>query len=296
MAYRLIGKLAHLSYLCTMQSTFDHIRSELQRLYPETEIRSFYYLIVENLTGFSRTEIIVNKNTPFSDKQRNIVNIFIDKLKKFVPIQYILGETEFFGLPFYVNESVLIPRPETEELVDWIRNENDGNANLRMLDIGTGSGCIAISLKHEFPNATIDAFDISEEALKTAKNNATRNELDVNFSAVDILNAPDFETKWDIIVSNPPYVLEKEKAEILPNVLDNEPHLALFVPDNDPLLFYRKIAEFAQKQLQTNGKLYFEINREAGNACTNLLTEMGFSEVEVRKDISGNDRMIRSKR
>ena len=279
-----------------MQSTFNHIRSELQGLYPETEIKSFYYLIVEKLTGFSRTEILVNKNTPFSDKQRNIVNSFIDKLKYFVPIQYILGETEFFGLSFYVNESVLIPRPETEELVDWIRNENDHSDKLRMLDIGTGSGCIAITLKHEFTNATVDAFDISEEALETAQSNAARNELEVNYAVVDILNAPDFETKWDIIVSNPPYVLEKEKAEILPNVLDNEPHLALFVPDNDPLLFYRKIALFAQKQLRPNGKLYFEINREAGKACTDLLTGMGFSDVVVRKDISGNDRMIRSKR
>jgi release factor glutamine methyltransferase len=277
-----------------MQSTFNRIQSELHGYYPESEIKSFYYLIVENLTGFSRTEIIVNKNTPFSDKQRNIVNIFIDKLKKFVPIQYILGESEFFGLPFYVNESVLIPRPETEELVEWIIKENDGNANLRMLDIGTGSGCIAISLKHEFPNATIDAFDISEKELETAQSNATRNQLVVNFAVVDILNAPDFDTKWDIIVSNPPYVLEQEKAEILPNVLDNEPHVALFVPDNDPLLFYRKIAEFALQQLQPNGKLYFEINREAGKTCTNLLTGMGFSEVEVRKDISGNDRMVKA--
>ena len=278
-----------------MQSTLQHFQSELLGLYPETEIRSFWLIIVEKLTGFSRTEIIVNKNTLFSKEQHQEIESFIEKLQKFVPIQYILGETEFYGLPFNVNDSVLIPRPETEELVDWIRNENDRNANLQILDIGTGSGCIAISLKHEFPNSTVDGFDISEEALITARSNAERNKLAVNFSRVDILNAPDFDTKWDIIVSNPPYVLEKEKADMLPNVLNNEPHVALFVPDNDPLLFYRKIAQLAQTHLKPNGKLYFEINRSAGKATVYLLEGIGFTDVELRKDISGNERMIRGK-
>jgi release factor glutamine methyltransferase len=278
-----------------MQNAINYIQSELQELYPETEIKSFCLLIVEKLTGFSRTEIIVNKNTHFSEIQHHEVESFVEKLKKFVPIQYILGETEFYGLNFTVNESVLIPRPETEELVDWIRNENDRNVKLRILDIGTGSGCIAISLKHEFINSMVDAFDISETALETAAGNAKQNNLKVNFSKVDILNAPKFDTQWDIIVSNPPYVLENEKAEIQPNVLDNEPHVALFVPDNDPLLFYKCIARFAQKQLKPNGKLYFEINRAAGQATIELLTGMGFSEVELRKDISGDDRMIRGK-
>jgi release factor glutamine methyltransferase len=277
-----------------MQAAILHIQSELQGLYPDTEIRSFSNLIIEKLTGFSRTEMIVNKNTLFSDDQRHTIENFIENLKKFVPIQYILGETEFFGLPFHVNESVLIPRPETEELVDWIRNENDRNANLHMLDIGTGSGCIPISLKHEFPNATVDGFDISEQALETAKSNATLNKLKVTFSKVDILNAPDFDKRWNIIVSNPPYVTELEKDEMQPNVLDHEPHLALFVPDNDPLLFYRHIARFALKHLQANGKLYFEINRGYGQACVELLTGLGFRDVELRKDISGNDRMVRA--
>lgn len=277
-----------------MQAAILYIQSELQGLYPDTEIRSFTNLIIEKLTGFSRTEIIVNKNTLFSDDQRHTIENFIENLKKFVPIQYILGETEFFGLPFHVNESVLIPRPETEELVDWIRNENDRSANLHMLDIGTGSGCIPISLKHEFPNATVDGFDISEQALETAKSNATLNKLKVTFSKVNILNAPDFDKRWDIIVSNPPYVTELEKDEMQPNVLDHEPHLALFVPDNDPLLFYRHIARFALKHLQANGKLYFEINRGFGQACVKLLTGLGFRDVELRKDISGNDRMVKA--
>jgi len=277
-----------------MQAAIIHIRSELQGLYPDTEIKSFSNLIIEKVSGFSRTEIIVNKNTLFSDEQRHVIENFIEKLKEYVPIQYILGETEFFGLPFQVNESVLIPRPETEELVDWIRNENDRNANPGILDIGTGSGCIAISLKHEFINATVDAFDISEKALETAQSNATLNKLEVTFSKVDILNTPEMEQKWDIIVSNPPYVTELEKSEISPNVLDYEPHLALFVPDNDPLLFYRCIAIFAQQHLKPRGKLYFEINRQFGKATVDLLTAMGFGNVELRKDISGNDRMVRA--
>lgn len=277
-----------------MQTAIQQIQSELQGLYPKTEIKSFSNLIVGKLTGFSRTEIIVNKNTLFSDEQRKIVDSFIEKLKKFVPIQYILGETEFYGLPFNVNESVLIPRPETEELVDWIQNENKKKEEIKILDIGTGSGCIAISLKHEFRNSTVDAFDISEKALETAQSNAILNNLEVNFSKVDILNAPDFDQKWDIIVSNPPYVTEQEKTEILPNVLEHEPHVALFVPDNDPLLFYRRIALFAKSHMQLNGKLYFEINREFGKQTTDLLTEMGFKNTEVRKDISGNDRMVKA--
>ena len=277
-----------------MQKALLHIQSELTGLYPETEIRNFSYLIIEKLTGFSRTEVYVNKNTLFSDEQQHEIESFIEKLKKYVPIQYILGETEFFGLPFYVNESVLIPRPETEELVDWIRNVNDTSAHLHLLDIGTGSGCIAIALKHEFTNSVVDAFDISVEALETAKRNASLNKLTINFSAVDILNVPDLPIKWDIIVSNPPYITEKEKDGMLPNVLDHEPHLALFVPDNDPLLFYRSIALFAQKHLNANGKLFFEINREAGLPCIELLTTMGYRDVELRKDISGNDRMVKA--
>ena len=277
-----------------MQNAIKRIKSELHGLYPETEIRSFSQLMIEKVTGFSRTEIIVNKNTHFSDEQQHEIESFIEKLKNFVPIQYILGETEFYGLTFNVDESVLIPRPETEELVDWIISENDRGASLNILDIGTGSGCISISLKHEFCNSAVDAFDVSDEALVIAQNNANCNNLEVNFSKVDILNAPDLINRWDIIVSNPPYVLENEKEDIHPNVLDNEPHLALFVPDNDPLLFYRCIAQFALRQLKPGGKLYFEINRQYGEATVGLLAECGFTDIELRKDISGNDRMIKA--
>ena len=294
MLFPFLGIKGAFCIFAPMQTAIKRIKSELKGLYPETEIRSFSQLMIEKVTGFSRTEIIVNKNTHFSVEQHQEIESFIKKLKKFVPIQYILGEMEFYGLTFNVDESVLIPRPETEELVDWIQTENDRSAQLNILDIGTGSGCIAISLKHKFANAMVDAFDISDDALITAKSNALRNNLKVNFSKVDILNAPYFETKWDIIVSNPPYVLENEKAEILQNVLENEPHLALFVPDNDPLLFYRQIALFAKKHLKSGGKLYVEINRQYGKATMDLLVEFGFTDIELRKDISGNDRMIKA--
>ena len=275
-----------------MQNIINKLQQELHDIYPEAEIKSISYLILEKLSGLSRTQLIINKNTLFSDEQLQIVEIFIEKLKKHVPIQYILGETDFFGLSFIVNEAVLIPRPETEELVYWINNEHNKNAKLQILDIGTGSGCIAIALKQHFENATVTAFDISEEALEIAKKNAIKNNQSVIFEKIDILANNTFQNKWDIIVSNPPYVLENEKKNMCANVLDYEPHLALFVSDNDPLLYYSHILFFAKKHLLPYGKLYFEINREYGQEIVNLLVNNGFTAIELRKDISGNDRMI----
>lgn len=278
-----------------MQAAQKYIQSELEGIYPATEIISFSRLILEKVSGMSRTEIFVNKNTYFSDKQHKEIENIVEKLKNHVPIQYIFGETEFYGLRFLVNDSVLIPRPETEELVAWISNTNNHKSKLRFLDIGTGSGCIAISLKNIFPNSRVDAFDVSSAALKVAKSNALQNNLDVSFAKIDILNPPLFDEKWDVIVSNPPYVLENEKLDMLPNVLENEPHLALFVPSNDPLLFYRKIAQFAQQNLQNRGEIYFEINRCFAVETSEMLRSMGFVEIEQQKDISGNDRMVKAK-
>lgn len=278
-----------------MKYTLIYMEKELENFYPATEIRSFYYLIVEKLSTLSRTEIIANKNTVFSEEQHQTVHAIIKQLKNFVPIQYILGETEFYGLTFHVNTSVLIPRPETEELVEWIQKENDRNKDLDILDIGTGSGCIATSLKGIFPNAKVDAYDVSVSALEVAKTNAQKNKLTVNFSQVDILNQTSWpQNKWDIIVSNPPYIPEQEKLEILPNVLNHEPHLALFVPNETPLLFYDVIALFAKLNLKPKGMLYFEIHKDAGESCMELLSNLGFTNIELRKDISGNDRMIRA--
>ena len=275
-----------------MQAFIRHISSELCDLYPETEIKSFVWLITEKLTGMSRTQVLMNKNTIFSDDQRHIALGFVEQLKKYVPIQYLIGETEFYGLVFKVNDNVLIPRSETEELVDWMITDNKVKTSLKILDIGTGSGCIAISLKKNLPTSTVTAFDISDGALNLAQQNAQLNDCELTFEKIDILSAPAMEQQWDIIVSNPPYIPNKEKAEILPNVLEHEPHLALFVPDHDPLLFYRKIAQWGKNHLTPNGKIYFEIHRDFGPQTVELLSELGYHQVVLRKDISGNDRMV----
>jgi release factor glutamine methyltransferase len=276
-----------------MENVLQHIHSELKGIYPESEIQSIGYLLLEKLTGFSRTEILLNKNTQISREAAKQLDGFLKKLKNYEPVQYVLESTEFYGLSFKVNQSVLIPRPETEELVEWICLENDRSKPVKMLDIGTGSGCIAISLKKNFPLGEVDAFDISPEALDVAGENAKLNQVNVNFREIDIFNPPAFNKKWDLIVSNPPYVPESEKSEMHRNVTDYEPSLALFVPDDDPLRFYRTIANFARKNLTIGGKLYFEIHYQSGNEMLDLLAQCGFRQLTLKKDISGKDRMIR---
>jgi release factor glutamine methyltransferase len=221
-------------------------------------------------------------------------NAILTKLQQEIPIQYILGKTHFYGLDFEVDENVLIPRQETEELVEWIITNQQINKsiNQQILDIGTGSGCIAISLAKNLTSAKVYAIDVSEKALNVAQKNADLNQVEVTFINQNILETEDLQASFDIIVSNPPYVRNLEKAEIKKNVLANEPHLALFVDDHDALIFYRKIAELAQKNLKENGQLYFEINQYLGKEMVDLLQKMGFVEVALRKDIYGNDRMI----
>ncbi|MBQ5817424.1 MAG: peptide chain release factor N(5)-glutamine methyltransferase, partial [Bacteroidaceae bacterium] len=209
------------------------------------------------------------------------------------PIQYILGETEFCDLTFKVNPSVLIPRPETSELVRWIVEEN-GDKECRILDIGTGSGCIAISLAKMMPSAAVTAWDISPEAIETAESNNKLNGTNVTFARQDIFAAEGEGAKYDIIVSNPPYIKENEKEKMQRNVLDWEPCIALFVPDNDPLLFYRQIARKGLQLLKNGGRLYFEINRENGEETCAMLAEYGYTAIELRKDFADNDRMIRA--
>jgi release factor glutamine methyltransferase len=220
----------------------------------------------------------------------------LEQLQKEIPIQYLLGKTSFYGLEFEVNPAVLIPRPETEELVEWIIQSQKSEVrsqNVKILDIGTGSGCIAISLAKNIVNAEVFAIDVSKKALATAKKNGEINQVKVTFLEKNILETDDLEQQFDIIVSNPPYVRELEKQEIKKNVLDNEPHLALFVADNDALIFYRKIAELAQKNLSPKGQLFFEINQYLGIEMLILLEKMDFQNIELRKDIYGNDRMIK---
>jgi release factor glutamine methyltransferase len=221
-------------------------------------------------------------------------NFLLHELSAQVPIQYLLGKTEFYGLTFCVSPDVLIPRPETEELVQWILSEAEHFENLTILDIGTGSGCIPVTLAKHLPQAQISAIDVSEAALQMAQKNAQMNQVSVALIQQDILQTEKLNDTYNIIVSNPPYVRELEKAEIRPNVLEHEPHLALFVPDDDALKFYRKIAELAMVHLSPNGLLFFEINQYLGTQTVELLHEIGFESVELRKDLYGNDRMIRA--
>jgi release factor glutamine methyltransferase len=294
---------------------------ELSSLYDEGEVESFFYIILENKHNLKHIDLALNLELEFSEGEIEIWNAIKEKLKLEIPIQYILGTTSFFGLEFEVNENVLIPRPETEELVELIIQsskvklrqtelvEVQKSKNLKILDIGTGSGCIAISLAINLPNSNVFAIDISEKALEIAQKNADINEVKVTFIKTDILQIEDLKniealnpkpstnnqqptTKFDIIVSNPPYVRNLEKYEIKKNVLDNEPHLALFVDDNDALIFYRKIAALAQKNLAPNGQLYFEINQYLGKETFDLLQKMNFKNIELKQDIYGNDRMI----
>jgi release factor glutamine methyltransferase len=269
---------------------------ELSPFYDAYEAESFFYLILENKHRLRQIDLALNHELTFSKSDFVIWDSILEKLKKEVPIQYLLGKTHFYGLEFDVNENVLIPRPETEELVEWIINENLNTAKsrkLKILDIGTGSGCIAISLAKNLPNADVHAIDVSKKALETAKWNALSNKVNVTFMYKDILELEALKSDFDIIVSNPPYVRNLEKAEIKKNVLDYEPHLALFVDDNDALIFYRKIASLAKKNLVENGQLYFEINQYLGKEMTDLLEEMNFKNIDLRKDIYDNDRMIK---
>jgi len=292
--------------LKTYKSTF---LQELSPLYDEKEIESFFYIVLECFHNKKRIDLALNPEMEMDALQLLRWESVLSELKKEKPIQYILGETEFYGLPFLVNENTLIPRPETEELVAWIlesAKHEVQNTRLNLLDIGTGSGCIAISLAKNLPNAQVAAIDVSEKALVMAKENAKVNAVDVNFIQADILKMDDLDqlptsnfqlpTHFDIIVSNPPYVRNLEKVEIKPNVLAYEPHLALFVEDTDALLFYRKIAELALKNLSENGKLYFEINQYLGKETVELLESLGFKNIELKKDIYGNDRMVKSTR
>lgn len=268
---------------------------ELSPFYDAYEAESFFYLILEDKHKLRQIDLALNHELTFSDGDFVVWDSLLAQLKKEVPIQYLLGKTNFYGLDFEVNENVLIPRPETEELVEWIINENsktDKAKTIKILDIGTGSGCIAISLAKNIPNAQVYAMDISKKAIETAKRNAMNNKTDVTFILQDVLNTEVLKCTFDIIVSNPPYVRNLEKEEIKKNVLDYEPHLALFVEDNDALIFYRKIAALAQNNLLENGQLYFEINQYLGDEMKDLLEKMNFKSIELRKDIYDNDRMI----
>lgn len=270
---------------------------ELTPIYDAGEAESFFYLILEEKQQLKRIDLALHPDLVFSEEEIGVWNAILKQLKHEIPIQYLLGKTSFYGLDFEVNAAVLIPRPETEELVEWILESQKPKVEsqkVKILDIGTGSGCIAISLAKNLPDATVFALDVSEDALATAKINAANNLVNVTFIHQNILETEDLLQQFDIIVSNPPYVRNLEKEEIKKNVLENEPHLALFVADNDALVFYKKIAQLAQKNLLSNGQLYFEINQYLGKEMVDLLEKMNFKTVELRKDIYGNDRMTKA--
>ena len=265
--------------------------------YSQEEKQSFYYLMTEHNFGCTKFEAHQKDNDSFPVEKEILFSEAIQRLEKNEPIQHIIGVTSFFDLPFKVNEHTLIPRPETEELIALILEDSKNNgATIDILDIGTGSGCIAITLASELKNAAVSGVDISEDALKVARENAELNEVNVTLMQLDILTASTLPGAYDVIVSNPPYVRQLEKSLMAANVLDYEPESALFVPDDNALLFYRKIAQLALLYLKEDGFLYFEINEYLGSEMMMLLEEIGFSNYLILKDIYSKDRMIRATR
>jgi release factor glutamine methyltransferase len=290
----------------TVKDIFAAYRRDLYKLYEANELEAITLLAISETCSLSKAKIKAFPELELSRQQTEKLADILAKLKTGKPIQYILGTTEFYGLSFKVNPSVLIPRPETEELVEWALLSVGGGqlAAGNILDIGTGSGCIAIGLKKNLPKFNVSAIDISESALETAKENAQLNEVDIDFIDADILNPNSSSTTnrslltihYSLIISNPPYVTLHDKTQMHTNVTDFEPHNALFVPEDDPLVFYKAIADFALTHLIPNGLLFLEINESYGNETVKLLTDKGFKDIELRKDMSGRDRMIKANR
>jgi release factor glutamine methyltransferase len=283
-----------------MQHFLSYIQSTLGPIYPTQEIKVFSRLLLKQLASLSSVQIYSDKDTKFPDEIRKELCLAVDRLAKREPIQYILGKTEFYGLEFGVRPGVLIPRPETEELVDLILKDfpkKERSEPLHLLDIGTGSGCIAVSIAKNRPEFMVSAWDISSEALAVAGKNAKKNLVEVTFRLTDILTYDPGNEEigtLDIMVSNPPYICRSEQVEMEEQVLSHEPHLALFVKDEDPLLFYRVIAQQATRMLKKNGALYFEINSRLGEETLQLMHQFPFRESGLFQDISGKDRMIRA--
>lgn len=273
-----------------------YFKEQLEPLYDAQEVDQFFYMLLEEYHQMKRYELALDPSLILDDDKQPLWDFALSQLLNQRPIQYILSKTFFYDLQFFVNPNTLIPRPETEELVDWIVKDHSQTEAINILDIGTGSGCIAISLAKNIKNANVYAMDVSEKALEVAKQNAITNEVNVTFIQADVLTLQSLDTTFDVIVSNPPYVRNLEKVEIQSNVLDNEPHLALFVEDDDPLIFYTTIADLAQKSLKKDGLLYYEINQYLGQEMVQMLTEKRFSNTELRKDIYGKDRMTKAQK
>ncbi len=272
---------------------------ELDKNYGVEEVSSFFYLLIVHFLKLEKFVLALTPNLVVNKEEEAILFKALSELKQDVPVQHIIGETEFMDMRFKVSPKVLIPRPETEDLVRWVIADSSAEQHqpLTILDIGTGSGCIPIALAKHLEGAQVSALDISSDALQVAQTNALENNVNLNFYQADILDKTSTSTinsKFDIIVSNPPYVRELEKNKMHKNVLKYEPGIALFVSDKDPLVFYRAIANFAVKNLADDGRLYLEINQYLGKEMLRLLSEYNFKDIELRKDIFGNDRMVKA--
>ncbi len=278
----------------TIRALQEEFQKQLILNYPKDEINSFFYLLSETYLEKNRLDIALAPNEEINSSKTNLFLDALAQLKNEYPIQYIIGEVEFMDLTFEVNKNVLIPRPETEELIKWVLSAEEGIEELSILDIGTGSGCIPIILAHALAKSSVSSFDISEMAIEVARKNAIKNKVDIKLVVQNILSIDTLDAPYDIIISNPPYVRESEKAQMKNNVLKYEPNIALFVSDDDPLIFYRHIAQLAIKSLKPSGVLYFEINQYLGATLCTLLKDIGFKEIELKKDIYGADRMIRA--
>jgi release factor glutamine methyltransferase len=280
----------------TVQDATYSILKQLRNIYGEGEASQITDWVMEGITGSAKTERMLYKNAALTTAEETQLNEYIERLMKHEPVQYVLNESWFCGFKFYVDRNVLIPRPETEELVEWIISDCKFPINeLTILDIGTGSGCIPISLKQKLRKAEVWGCDVSKEALHVAKKNAALLGADVNFLQLDFLDKQQWSqlSSFDIIVSNPPYIPEKDAATMHPNVLQYEPSTALFVPDNDPLIFYKAIAEFGKQHLNEGGSIYLEIHEDLGEVTTKMLQANGYT-TELKKDMQGKDRMVKA--
>ncbi|WP_202183023.1 peptide chain release factor N(5)-glutamine methyltransferase [Chitinophaga solisilvae] len=281
----------------TIQTAFTYITGAIGDLYDAREAANIAHIVLEHITGMNKLDRLVHKAKLLTPDQNTQLKAAIEALQRLEPVQYITGIGWFYGMELLVNHHVLIPRPETEELVEWIVQDAGHRPSLHILDIGTGSGCIPLALKKSLPPAQVSAVDVSPDALEVASGNASRLRLDVSFQLMDALNPQQMATlpTFDIIVSNPPYITQSEKSTMQQQVWGFEPSLALFVPDQDALLFYRHITQFAATRLSAGGALYFEINESLGKEVVALMENNGFKEVLLKQDMFGKDRMVKGK-
>lgn len=284
--------------ILTIQTAFTYITGAISELYDEREAANIAHIIMEYLTGMSKLDRIVHKTKILSPDQKQRLQGAIEALQRHEPVQYITGSSWFYGMELQVNKNVLIPRPETEELVEWMVQDAAHRHRLHLLDVGTGSGCIPLALKKSLPDAQVSAIDVSEGALEVARSNAARQRLEVDFLHLDALNPQQMAglPEFDMIVSNPPYITQSEQTSMQQLVWGFEPSLALFVPDNDALLFYRHISEMAHSRLVSGGALYFEINEALGKEVVALMENIGFTDVTLKQDMFGKDRMVKGKK